>query len=111
MATTALNPNPNAGNTPGTRTATAPQPTARKTDPRNRERRLRDLLSKAGLRLRKAPSRHWTRSHYPTGFMILQGDLVVAGARRREFELSLAEAEAAAIELIATETSTSEPRQ
>jgi|HubBroStandDraft_6_1064221.scaffolds.fasta_scaffold1573324_1 hypothetical protein len=51
-------------------------------------------LRSEGYRLRKTPSRNWTR-YYAPGYMIIDSrNIVVAGACQREYEMTIAEVEA-----------------
>lgn len=63
------------------------------TDTNPRERKARNHLKKLGLRLNKTPARHWTRAHYPVGYMILRGNQVVHGCFQREYEMTLEQVE------------------
>lgn len=59
-----------------------------------RESRVRRDLRRLGLRLNKAPARHWTRKEYGVGYMILEGrNWVIEGCGQREYEMTLADVE------------------
>jgi hypothetical protein len=58
------------------------------------EARARRMLTKMGLRLNKAPTRHWTRKEYGAGYQIRnERNIVVAGCGNREYEMSFADVE------------------
>jgi hypothetical protein len=44
-----------------------------------RERKARNHLKNLGYKLEKTPPRHWTRGHYPVGYIITCGIATVAG--------------------------------
>jgi hypothetical protein len=45
----------------------------------DRERKARNHLRKLGYDLKKTPPRHWTRGHFPVGYIITQSSWTVAG--------------------------------
>lgn len=58
------------------------------------EARIRRSVARAGHRLVKTPSRHWTRPIYGSGYMVIdRTNTVVLGSARREYDATLAEAE------------------
>ena len=57
------------------------------------ESTIRRRLRAKGLRLEKAPARHWTRDWYGPGYMVIDDrNMVVLGASRRPYDGTLAEA-------------------
>lgn len=56
-----------------------------------RERKARNKLKKLGYKLEKTPARHWTRAHFPVGYQILKGNIVLVGAEQREYSMTLDE--------------------
>lgn len=53
------------------------------------ESAIRRRLAKAGYRLQKTPSRHWTR-YYGEGYMVMDDcNVAVMGARQRPYEATL----------------------
>ena len=60
---------------------------------KSRENRARRQLSRMGYRLEKTPARSWQRDHYPPGYMILQGGIVVEGGSSRRWEATLEQVE------------------
>ncbi|MBN9470195.1 MAG: hypothetical protein J0J10_15635 [Bosea sp.] len=56
------------------------------------ESQIRRALAAKGLRLKKAPSRHWTRAEYGPGYMVTdERNIVVLGCGQREFDATLAD--------------------
>lgn len=53
------------------------------------ENHARSALANMGYTLKKTPSRHWTREYYGCGYMVLEGNQVLAGAAQREYEMTL----------------------
>lgn len=54
------------------------------------ESAIRRRLAKAGYRLEKTPSRHWSRSWYGPGYMVIDGtNTVRLGAFQRAYEATL----------------------
>jgi hypothetical protein len=70
---------------------------------KTREDRLRRHLARADMILCKTPARSWLRAHYDPGYMIVEGNTVVAGCSRREYELTIDEAEEMAEVLMAVD--------
>ena len=64
-----------------------------------RERNLKDFLRAKGLRLRWTPERSWYRREHGVGYMVMKGNRVLLGAKAREYDATLEEAEAFAGEL------------
>lgn len=76
-----------------------------------RERNARKHLKKLGYTLRKTPSFHWTRGHFPVGYLIEHGFSTVAGDESdidgpgtcRDFTMSLTDVEDFLADLAAKE--------
>lgn len=57
------------------------------------ESTIRRRLRAKGLRLEKAPARHWTSREYGPGYMVIDDrNTVLLGATRRPYDGTLAEA-------------------
>ena len=71
------------------------------TDLKAREDRIRRVCAKHDCRLKKTPSRHWTREWYGPGYMIIDSsNTVVEGCGFRQYDADIERAEWYALEVL-----------